>query len=273
MTFEELLNRDLKYPEFMDWPMTVDLLGNVTYYSQNPNYKVLYKSVDIVNCTEHFYKLINIQNTRHYFGRNIHRIKGPAQITYRYTYEIKDKAMSHKVKTENYEIEWRNRNTLHRKDGGPAVYNFQLTKNKIENLDMEWHCKTDYMYQGTLHRLNGPAIHRYAGIYIMNNEWINDYEYTRRANIKYFIRGKRYSEYDYWIYMLKHFPNKMPKIISNTVKKITFDTDLNKPAPKAIFKKINKLQWSYNYEMISSSRYWELMDFQLMKSNNWLRVY
>lgn len=245
----------MNYPEFMDWPThNIDNYKNILYiHPKNKSRQVLYaeKYYNTYDETA-VYDKTNTENTAYYYGSKLHRINGPALIEKRFNVKINTSDISRLEKTF-YQIEWRNRNILHRKDA-PASYNIVIENGVISRMSLEWHQKPEYYFQGSLHRLNGPAIYRTSG----------------RTLLQYFIRGKRYNEYDYWNYMLNNYPKRMPRIISADDKKIAFETDLKKPAPKAIYKKIKKVLWSYEGEIVSATKYWSQMNEYLKHSQNWL---
>ena len=210
------------------------------------------------NSMEDVYVKTIHENTAWYYN-GLSRSNGPAYVERRSELKIHLKRMSERTDWDECHVEWKTNGTFHRTDG-PALYHFKRDnlKNVFYDFYTEWHCK-NRKYNGTLHRFNGPAIHRF------NNRKMSWMRNKNHTYIRYFLKGKKYSEYDYWATMLKEHPNKMPKVLSRTNKKITLDTDPKKPAPKYIYKKVKKLIWLYNFEKVPSAVYWTRVDYELRK--------
>lgn len=257
MNFEQLLCRDLDYPEFLDWPnFNKDKFNN--YYFNDPRNNrrlVLYRLHEFFDYDiENIYDKTTHEHTAWYYGSKLSRKDGPSYIEKSSNLRIQTDRMYNRSDIDHYKVEWRTKGIFNRKNG-PAFYDYDvnnLTK-QIHNLHLEWHVKPKYYTQGTLHRLNGPAIHA-------------------TQTIKYYLNGKKYSEYDYWMYMLKNHPKKMPKILSKTNTKITFESDMKKIAPKCIYRKIKKVTWQYNCENMKAIKFWDIVDSIKRKSEKWLIV-
>lgn len=252
--FENLLNRDLNYPHYMDWSVLSDK-NNTTFYQHpfNKN-RVVMVSKTFLNESLGKDKMITHTAITYYYGSKIHRLDGPSQISFS---EFSDRNYT------TYEISWSNRGLKSRKGDGPAIYSFRKDEsNNIKLKSLKWGCivKKGNFKTSLYHKLNGPAV-------ISKDE-----SYT------FYIDGIALKENRYWKTMLLYYPQHMPKIISEDNVKITFEYKENKPAPHILYKNINKTIYilkndnenNVTFTIVDGETYWKKTYEKLAIKNNWL---
>lgn len=263
MIFEDLLKRDLDYPEFMDWPYQLDSFNNVSYINpKDKDQAVLYRRVENVDNIAFFYSLNVVESTKYFHKGETHREDGPAQIHKKDMTCIKsDTNYQDRERRIHYDIEWKFKGRSHRKNG-PAEYDFYMENDNIENLTMKWFIKTNKPWN-IAHRFNGPAYHRYGNDY-------NGYM-LQTPKIIYSLFGRKYSEYAYWQEMIRSYSHKMPRLLTNNDTKMVFDINPNKPAPHVVYKNTKKLLWYHDGQKLPNSQtYWKITDNELLQRHNWL---
>lgn len=256
MTLDDLLERDLDYPEYMDWNAVCDDGKNIIYTSSRyPTRKVVYQKYENQNVFNNaVISTTRIENVRFYHKDKeyLHRENGPCSI-HKKNYISKDKS------TIIYDVEWRKNGVLHR-ENGPAAYQCTINVDgEISKMTLRWYVNNKKWR--TLHRMGGPAHH-----ILSHDGGIN--------KLIYAIDGIKSSEYDYWLTMYKQHPYYMPKVSVENDIKISFEYNPNKPSPSFIYKNTKKLIWNLHendtIRRVPSYEYWKKIHMEFAEKKNWL---
>jgi hypothetical protein len=238
--FEKIIQRDMKYPFYMDWSV-VEIDENITCY-RHPSNKNKFVSIDNKLVNKGFEKEFILKIVSHYHGLKNHRINGPAKIII--THYTKN------IKHINYEVYWKNRGEISRKNG-PSTYFFRKDEfNNVEIDALKWHKKSFF------HKLNGPAV-------------FTKNQYT------FYIDGVAFTEHQYWLTMLKYYPKNMPKIVFEDNVKIIFKYLDSKPSPFILYKNVKRVTYALPNDnnvvsIVNKLDYWKKTYKRFAIKKNWL---